>query len=108
MDLNLERIFTYHAPFGTQVARYQALRDAAKTAAITIQLAHTQLEEFATLIGDTTPTSPEQTQALQTLQTPSTMLLETIRMLQAGVMWANAAIAIHETAPPEAPTGEPA
>uniref|UniRef100_A0A6H1ZBR5 Acb2/Tad1 hairpin domain-containing protein n=1 Tax=viral metagenome TaxID=1070528 RepID=A0A6H1ZBR5_9ZZZZ len=66
--LDLEAIFTYHAPRGTQVQRYPDIRDAGK--------------RFAQTILDNTPGSAEQTLA--------------VRAVQQAVMWANAAIAIHE------------
>jgi hypothetical protein len=71
--LNVDQVFTYHAPFGTQVIRYQDIRAKAK--------------ELAVLILATTPSSREQALALTNLQQ--------------AVMWANAAIAIHEHPPAE-------
>lgn len=68
MKLDLDRIFTYHAPTASQPARYEAIRAKAK--------------ELAALIQDTTPASREQSTALTNVQ--------------AAVMWANAAIAINE------------
>lgn len=68
--LNVEAIFTYHAPHGNQADRYVALREKAL--------------ELAVLIQDTTPESREQSVALTNLQQT--------------VMWANAAIAINEKA----------
>lgn len=64
----VEISFTYHPPFGTQVERYQKLRDKAK--------------EYALLIVDLTPGSREQELALTLLQEAS--------------MWANASIACNE------------
>lgn len=69
--LNLENIFTYHAPFGTQQARYIALRDAGKA--------------FAQLGLDSTPPSREQSIAITKVQ-------EAVQMF-------NAAIAINEIPP---------
>ena len=66
--LDLDAIFTHHAPKGTQVQRYPDIRDAGK--------------RFAQTILDNTPASAEQTLA--------------VRAVQQAVMWANAAIAIHE------------
>lgn len=66
--LNLDQVFTYHAPKGTQQERYVALRNKAK--------------ELAVLVQETTPESREQSLALTALQQ--------------SVMWANAAIAINE------------
>jgi hypothetical protein len=66
--LNVDNIFTYHAPKGTQSDRYVAIRDKAK--------------ELAQLILDSTPESREQSVALTNVQQ--------------AVMWANAAIAINE------------
>jgi len=60
--------FTYHAPHGTQIARYNDLRQAALT--------------FAGLIDALTPVSREQSLALTALEE--------------AVMWANAAIARRE------------
>ena len=66
--LNLDSIFTYHKPTGTQPERYVAIREKAK--------------ELATLIQDTTPEGRERSVALTNVQQ--------------AVMWANAAIAINE------------
>lgn len=66
--LDLDNIFTYHAPHGTQQERYVAIRDKAK--------------ELAALIQKATPESREQSVALTNVQQ--------------AVMWANAAIAINE------------
>lgn len=66
--MNLDEIFTYHKPFGSQPDRYIALREKAK--------------ELAKLIQDSTPVSREQSVALTNVQQ--------------AVMWANAAIAINE------------
>lgn len=66
--LDLDNIFTYHAPLGDQAERYTRLREAAK--------------EFAKLIVELTPESAEQTLA--------------IRDVQRATMLANAAIAINE------------
>lgn len=68
MKLNLDNIFTYHAPTSTQTDRYFALREKAK--------------ELAALIQTCTPESREQSVALTNVQQ--------------AVMWANAAIAINE------------
>jgi hypothetical protein len=70
-QLLIERIetnFTYHAPKGDQVQRYEQLRDKAK--------------ELALLIVELTPLSREQSIALTELET--------------SVMWTNAAIARNE------------
>jgi hypothetical protein len=64
----LEKAFTYHPPFGSQVTRFQEIRDKAK--------------EFGLLLAAFTPESVEQSQAFL--------------HLQQVVMWANAAIAINE------------
>lgn len=66
--MNLDDVFTYHKPFGTQAERYVVIRETAKVLAV--------------LIEQTTPTSREQSLALTNLQQ--------------SVMWANAAIAINE------------
>jgi hypothetical protein len=68
-ELDLDSIFTYHAPFGDQQERYVAIREKAK--------------ELAKLIQIATPASREQSTALTNVQQ--------------AVMWANAAIAIHES-----------
>jgi len=68
MALDAENIFTYHAPFGNQAARYEGIRKFARA--------------FADDILKWTPASPEQTLA--------------IRKLQEVVMYANAAIALNE------------
>jgi hypothetical protein len=65
---SLERIFTYHPPFGTQAARYVTIRDAALA--------------FATVVRDNTPPSREQSLAFTDIQRACQM--------------ANAAIAINE------------
>lgn len=74
----IETNFTYHAPHGTQTARYQNIRDHAK------MLAH--------LICQTTPQSREQSLALTKLEEVS--------------MWANAAIARNEKPSEEDATHE--
>ena len=66
--LDLDNIFTYHAPKGDQQERYVAIRQKAK--------------EFAELVQDTTPASREQSLA--------------ITAIQQATQWANAAIAINE------------
>lgn len=66
--LDLDNIFSYHAPFGSQAARYVELRAKAK--------------EFAHLISTLTPASREQSVALTNVQQT--------------IMWANAAIALNE------------
>ena len=66
--MNLDNVFTYHAPKGDQQERYVALRVKAR--------------ELAQLVMDRTPTSREQSLALTSIQQ--------------AVMWANAAIAINE------------
>jgi len=64
----LDNIFTYHAPHGTQIQRYQMIRDAAR--------------DFASLINSQCPESREKIIA--------------ITRIQEAVMMANASIAIHE------------
>lgn len=66
--MNVDEVFVYHRPFGTQPERYVAIREKAK--------------ELAVLIQASTPASREQSVALTNLQQT--------------VMWANAAIAINE------------
>lgn len=73
---SLDRTYTYHPPFGTQTNRYQAIREFGKA--------------FAKLITESTPPSREQSLALT--------------KVQESVMWANAAIAIHEIEPVSNPT----
>ena len=68
MPLDLDNIFTYHAPKADQPARYIAIREKAK--------------ELAALVQSSTPPSREQSTALTNIQQ--------------AVMWANAAIAINE------------
>ena len=65
----INNIFTYHAPKGDQLERYEAIRELAK--------------QFAHLINSSTPESREKSLALTNLQQT--------------VMWANAAIAINES-----------
>lgn len=67
----IDNIFTYHAPFGTQQARYVAIRDKAK--------------ELALLINEACPESREKSLSLTNLQQ--------------SVQMANASIAINEKAP---------
>lgn len=67
----LESIFTYHAPFGTQQARYVALRTAAKA--------------FAVVVNESCPESREKSLA--------------ITRIQEACQMANASIAIHESEP---------
>ena len=64
-DAELDTWFTYHPPSKVQQEQYQALRDGAR--------------QFAQIIKDNTPPSPDQTTA--------------IRKLREAVMTANAAIA---------------
>lgn len=64
----IDNIFTYHAPHGTQQARYVEIREAAKA--------------FAYLINSSCPESREKSLALTSLQQ--------------AVQMANASIAIHE------------
>ena len=66
--VDLDQVYTYHSPHGTQERRYVALRNKAK--------------ELAQLIEEFTPQSREQSVALTNVQQ--------------AVMWANAAIAINE------------
>lgn len=66
--LDLDNIFTYHKPHGTQSERFVAIREKAK--------------ELAYLVQDMTPDSRERSTALTNIQQ--------------AVMWANAAIAINE------------
>lgn len=65
---SVDRVFTYHSPFGTQPQRYQAVRDAAKL--------------FANVVNDSCPDSREKSLAMTAIQEAS--------------MWSNAAIAINE------------
>ena len=65
---NVVHVFSYHAPKNDQAQRYERLREAARN--------------FAVLILECTPSSPEQTLAL--------------RDLQRCVMMANCSIAINE------------
>lgn len=70
----IEEIFTYHKPFGTQQGRYENLRSEAK------RLAH--------VINNSCPESREKSLALT--------------FLQQSIQMANAAIAIHEHEAPVA------
>ena len=67
-QIDLDSVFTYHAPKEGQPARYEELRAKAY--------------ELANLIVNSTPQSREQSVALTNVQQ--------------AVMWANAAIAINE------------
>lgn len=64
--MDIENIFKYHAPQPDQIAKYQAIRDGAKS--------------FAEIVVANTPASADQTAA--------------IRKLRECVMTANAAIAL--------------
>lgn len=66
-DLDVEEIFTYHAPWPDQIPKYEAIRAGAK--------------EFARILLENTPESEDQTAA--------------IRKLRESVMTANAAIALN-------------
>ena len=68
MSMDLERVFTYHPPTGTQAQRYVQIRDMAK--------------RLAEVVQKVTPESREQSLALTSIQQ--------------ATMWANAAIAINE------------
>lgn len=74
--LNLDRLFQYHTPQGTQPDRYARLRAAARA--------------YADVIAELTPESPEQTLA--------------IRCVHAASMHANSAIAVNESADQWTPT----
>lgn len=67
-NLNLDNIFTYHAPKGDQTERYQRLREAAK--------------HFAEVAQECVPDSRERSTGLTNVQQ--------------ATMWFNAAIAINE------------
>lgn len=64
----IDNIFTYHKPFGTQGERYETLRTTAKV--------------LADIINSSCPESREKSLA--------------ITSLQQTIMWANASIAINE------------
>jgi len=66
--MDIEKTFTYHAPKGDQGARNEVIREKGK--------------ELAGVIGEACPDSREKSLALTAVQE--------------AVMWANAAIAIHE------------
>jgi hypothetical protein len=68
VDERINRNYTYHAPKGNQVERYQAIRDSARS--------------LAELIIGASPASREQSLALTNVEQ--------------AVMWANAAIARNE------------
>jgi hypothetical protein len=83
-DDQLLNLFTYHPPFGDQATRYGLIRMAAHT--------------FAKLVNEACPESREKSLA--------------ITAIQQATQWANASIAINETAPAvlatnEAPTVDP-
>ena len=67
--MDIDNMFTYHAPIGNQAMRYEQIRREAK--------------KFAKLLFELCPHSAERTLAL--------------RDLQRSVMMANASIAINET-----------
>ena len=67
-DYQIAQLFTYHAPFGTQKKRYEALR--------------TEAYKLAIFIQNNCPDSREKSLA--------------ITNLQQCIMWANASIAINE------------
>lgn len=67
-DHELDNLFSYHKPAGTQSRRYEIIRAAAK--------------EFARVVNANTPSSAEQTLA--------------IRSIQVASMQANASIACNE------------
>lgn len=66
--MDIDKTFTYHAPFGSQPTRYAEIRSAAKN--------------LASMIACCCPESREKSLALTNLQQ--------------SVMWANASIAINE------------
>lgn len=72
-NLDLENVFSYHAPFGDQVERYGEIRD--------------QGWELARIIEQHCPPSPERSTALA--------------KVREAVMWGNAAIACNEKNPSE-------
>jgi len=67
-NLDIERTYQHHVPFGTQIVRYQNIRDKAK--------------EFALMVNSQCPESREKALALTNLQQ--------------AVFWMNASIAINE------------
>lgn len=67
----IDNIFTYHKPFGSQAERYETLR--------------TQARNLASIINRECPDSREKALALTNLQQ--------------AIMWANASIAINESEP---------
>jgi hypothetical protein len=67
-QIDIDSMFTYHAPHGDQAQRYTALREKA--------------HELALMIQSMCPDSREKSLA--------------ITNLQSTIMWANASIAIHE------------
>lgn len=67
----INKIFTYHKPFGSQASSYEKIREEARL--------------FAIGINNMCPESREKSLA--------------ITAIQQAVMWANAAIAIHEVDP---------
>jgi hypothetical protein len=67
--LDLKNLFSYHAPQGTQIERYNRIREAARG--------------FAEVITEMTPESAEQTLA--------------VRKVHEAMMQANSAIAVNES-----------
>ena len=67
-EINLDNLFTYHAPKGDQAGRYESIRDAAR--------------DFAQAIVNLSPASRERAFAIQ--------------HIESAVMWANAGIARNE------------
>lgn len=65
---DVENVFTYHPPHGSQITRYEMLRELAK--------------QYAGAVDRNCPDSREKSLALTTIQQ--------------ATMWANAAIAINE------------
>lgn len=67
-SIDIENLFTYHPPKPDQIPRFEQIREAGK--------------DFATLLNDCAPGSPERSTALA--------------KIREAVMWANAAIACNE------------
>lgn len=74
-NLDLDNLFTYHAPHGDQVQRFALIREQGRV--------------LAGAVADFAPPSPERSTA--------------IAKIREAVMWANAAIACHEKPPTEPP-----
>ncbi len=93
------RNYTYHAPKDDQAARYDKIRSQAMTVAHEFTNLDEAIDELQTVIQECVPECDERIQALGNLQQlRSGMLgaLTTLTILDAIVMFSNAAIARNE------------